>query len=79
MEDATVVLDDETALTETAQAIASIERTAPVPPAGAVRAGGNDEPDPNRWRSLPLILAATFMALFDVFAPTCTSATAAWS
>jgi MFS family permease len=24
-------------------------------------------PDPRRWRSLPIILLASFMALFDVF------------
>lgn len=62
MEHATEVLDHETQLTETAQAIASIEKTA------TARAQIQDNAtDPNRWRSLPLILAATFMALFDVF------------
>ena len=63
MEHASEVLDPETTLTETAEAIGSIEHTKPLAPAAAT----GDEPDPNRWRSLPLILAATFMGLFDVF------------
>ncbi len=51
------VLDDETGLTEAAELV---ERSAAAPPP--------DQPvDPRRWRSLPLILTATFMALFDVF------------
>ena len=54
MEPDVSVLDDQTQATERGELIQkkSVEQY----PA-----------DPNRWRSLPLILAATFMGLFDVF------------
>ena len=50
------VLDDETSLQETADLIEHVPDVNAQPAA-----------DLNRWRSLPLILAAVFMGLFDVF------------